>query len=212
MKIITGFMLTMLLLAACAAPVSAPAETKPAPVPEKYELVLSEGVYEYDTQDRYAAVGYYSDVFSAQILSGPTVEFPYEEDIAFPDGSTIHDRGTPYSLYQARVTGVLKGELKEGEEITLRRLGGYDEETGELVLLQHDCLPQEGGEYLFLTLADDAGRYTVSAPYTVIPLQEDFASINTLEEKDRFENREEALAVYREAAEHPKEFQQLNNQ
>lgn len=165
--------------------------------PEEITINLIEGVYIYDIMVPEQAAYYHSDIFTATVEEIGENYDPYWEPEYIEKHGEVSNYDPCFTKYKFRVGQVIKGDLQTGQLIDVRKLGYYDEETGEYTMVSDDVMPEVGKEYLFLAILDpDTGRYCVSAPNTTIPLDNSETEISTYGLNDEPIDRQAILERY----------------
>lgn len=133
---------------------------------DSVEKNYRQGVPAYDWYDKAKHVGFMNNVFVCRVekLVGTTYT-----DVSIDNGKV---RGTPWTNYEVTVLGNIKGNLKTGITIPVRKWAGLNYDSTVLTMDEMDVLPKEGFIYIFCTFADEDGELYISCHESNILLGE----------------------------------------
>ncbi len=110
-------------------------------------------------------------------------------------GETENDEELPLPVteFKIRVEENIKGELITDEDITVYKDGGISDVSGNLVLFEGDCMPEEGNRYVFYAFAQPDGTLLLSGPVSNVLI--DSADAQEANASDVYSENQEYLAA-----------------
>lgn len=126
---------------------------------DQYPVDEMQSCMAFDSSDKAKHIGFVDYAFVARVdeLVGTT----YEDVTPIAEGKIS---ATAFTNYKVTVLKNIKGNLKCGTSIPLRKLGGIDAEQKTVSLFSNDCFPEKGGVYIFLAYADSNGELYIADP------------------------------------------------
>lgn len=125
------------------------------------------GVLAYDYADKAKHVGFMDNVFVGRVdkIAGTSYS-----DVKIESGKIS---ATPWTNYEVTVFGNIKGNLKTGITLPLKKWAGLDFNTEYLTINYGDTMPKEGYYYIFCAFVDEAGELYISCNDANIELGKD---------------------------------------
>lgn len=132
-------------------------------------LIRANYMYDVNSLSERAEVVDYIFVGEVKSIDG----YSYKNPILFEtkDGIKMIDYDT-YTNYKIYVEESIKGDLKEGEEINIRKKGGLQQDGKTIEIIENDVLPEVSYKYLFFAFLQEDGSILVSGPNTNININE----------------------------------------
>ncbi len=118
--------------------------------------------YVFDHEDLEYYIRFVDYVFEAEVQSVEQTDYENKQVI---DGKEI---STPYTWYKVKEMQGLKGTLKEGQELLVKKLGGLSEDGNTYFLCENDLILQKGNKYVFMGFVQKNGELLVAGENSTI--------------------------------------------
>ena len=140
-----------------------------------YPVQIEEPVFAFDINDKEKYVQAVDYVFVAKI--NKIIGTIYDDIYVYDDGKIS---STPFTVYEADVNYVLKGDIRVSDNIRLLKRGGVTSDGKWVSMYAEDSFPKEGNTYLcfaYLGVGKLEGEIYMADPNSNIEI-EDFDTDN----------------------------------